>query len=198
MTGAARSPGKRPAARATVISLDEYRRMRKLQTAGGPAARRSRARKPRFAVQLHEAATRYYDFRLEVDGVLKSWAVPRGPSTDPREKRLAVATQDQPAGGTDIAGVAGSGPFGGPGDVELWDRGYYLNRSRGKQDESIGARQALDSGHLSFELHGSKLRGNYSLIRMAGRPEGQWLLVKDADEKQPGTTGGGKRVGKAR
>lgn len=197
MTGAARQPGKRPsaAARAKVISLDEYRRTRQLRAAGVPAARRSRARRPRFVVQLHEAGTRYYEFRLEADGVLKSWAVPRGPSTDPREKRLAVAAQDHPIDGADAGSAAGSGALAA-GQAEVWDRGYYLNRSLGKQGESIEVRRALDSGHLSIELHGSKLRGNYSLIRMAGRPEGQWLLVKDADENRPGATGGSKRVGK--
>jgi DNA ligase D-like protein (predicted 3'-phosphoesterase) len=168
-------------ARANVISLDAYRRTRQLQAADEPSAagRRTRGRRPRFVVLVHETSTRCYDFQLEVDGVLKSWAVPTGPSTDPREKRLAVATQDRPLDGADISSLAGPGTHGAS-QAEVWDCGYYQNRSHGKRDEPMGTREALESGHLSFELHGGKLRGGYSLIRMAGRPEGQWLLVKDA------------------
>ncbi len=179
MTTATGRPGDRPAraARSNVVSLEAYRRKRQLQSAGGQAGRRNRGRRPRFVVLVHKASKRYYDFLLEVDGVLKSWAVPTGPSTDPREKRLAVATQDRPIDGAGVDSLAESFVSS---KVEVWDRGYYLNRSRGERDEPVGTREALESGHVSFELHGSKLRGGYSLIRMAGRPEGQWLLVKDA------------------
>ncbi len=181
MTAATGRSGKRAAGsgRSNVISLDAYRQKRQIQAPGGPAPGKNRSRRPRFVVLVHEASTRYYDFQLEVDGVLKSWAVPTGPSTDPREKRLAVATQDRPIDGADIHSLAQSGALGSS-RVEVWDHGYYQNRSHGKRDEPIGTLEALESGHLSFDLHGSKLRGGYSLIRMSGRPEGQWLLVKDA------------------
>jgi DNA ligase D-like protein (predicted 3'-phosphoesterase) len=176
-------------ARSNVISLDAYRRTRQLKAAGGPAGagRSTRNRRPRFVVLVHETSTRCYDFQLEVDGVLKSWAVPTGPSTDPREKRLAVATQDRPIDGADIDSLARTGATGST-QVEVWDRGYYQNRSHGKRDEPMGTREALEGGHLSFELHGGKLRGGYSLIRMAGRPEGQWLLIKDATAHRSGRT----------
>jgi DNA ligase D-like protein (predicted 3'-phosphoesterase) len=172
---------KSGAARSNVTSLDEYRRRRGLRRSGEPGGGKPRGRKPRFVVQLHYASTQHYDFRLEVDGVLKSWAVPRGPSTDPKQKRLAVATEDHPLDYADFEGVIEPGNYGA-GKVLLWDRGYYVCRSHGKRDEPTDASDAVDRGHITVELHGRKLRGGYSLTRLAGGADDQWLLVKVADE----------------
>ena len=129
---------------------------------------------PSFVIHKHRARTLHYDFRLEVDGVLRSWAVPRGPSTDPREKRLAVEVEDHSLGYGDFEGVIGSGY--GAGAVIVWDRGTW----RVLGDEP--AADALGRGHLSFWLEGSKLRGGYTLQRTRGGSKPQWLLIKRRDE----------------
>ena len=133
---------------------------------------------PRFVIQQHAARTLHYDFRLEVDGVLRSWAVPRGPSTDPREKRLAVEVDDHSLEYADFEGTIGSGY--GSGAVIVWDAGTY--RALGE----VAAGEALDAGHLSFWLEGSKLRGGYTLHRTSGGAKPQWLLIKRRDEEASG------------
>ena len=130
---------------------------------------------PRFVIQQHAARTLHYDFRLEVDGVLRSWAVPRGPSTDPREKRLAVEVDDHSLDYADFEGKIGSGY--GSGAVIVWDAGTY----RALGDAAAG--DALDAGHLSFWLEGSKLRGGYTLHRTSAGAKPQWLLMKRRDEE---------------
>lgn len=127
---------------------------------------------PRFVVQQHAATSMHFDFRLEVSGTLKSWAVPKGPSTDPREKRLAMAVEDHSLSWGDFEGVIAEGEYGA-GPVIVWDRGEYRNL----RDESM--EEALELGHLSFWLEGKKLRGGWSLRRIGGR---RWLLVKRRDE----------------
>jgi DNA ligase D-like protein (predicted 3'-phosphoesterase) len=136
-----------------------------------------RARQPIFVVQQHAARSMHYDFRLEVDGVLASWAVPRGPSTDPREKRLAVEVEDHSLGYHDFEGVIGERSYGA-GAVIVWDTGTYENIA---EDESM--REALERGHVSVWLHGEKLRGGYTLQRTAGGAKPKWLLVKRRDEE---------------
>jgi DNA ligase D-like protein (predicted 3'-phosphoesterase) len=129
---------------------------------------------PRFVIQQHHARSLHFDFRLEIGGVLASWAVPRGPSTDPREKRLAVRVPDHSLAAGDFEGVHA----GGGGPVIVWDRGEY--RSLGE----VPAEQALRDGHLSFWLEGEKLRGGWTLQRTdteGGRE--RWLLVKRRDEQ---------------
>jgi DNA ligase D-like protein (predicted 3'-phosphoesterase) len=132
---------------------------------------------PKFVIQKHDASSLHYDFRLEVDGVLRSWAVPKGPSTDPREKRLAVEVEDHPLSWGSFEGVIGRGY--GAGAVIVWDAGTY----RALGDEPLG--EALDAGHASFWLEGSKLRGGYTLTRtrMRGAGKPQWLLIKRRDEE---------------
>ena len=132
---------------------------------------------PRFVIHKHAARSLHYDFRLEVDGVLKSWAVPRGPSLDPREKRLAVEVEDHSLEYGDFEGVIGEGQYGA-GAVIVWDVGEYRSL-----DEDRSLAEALRSGHARFWLEGRKLRGGWSLQRMRGRGEkAQWLLIKRRDE----------------
>jgi DNA ligase D-like protein (predicted 3'-phosphoesterase) len=138
--------------------------------------RRKRGRgEPRFVIQKHAASSLHYDFRLEADGVLKSWAVPKGPSLDPREKRLAMPTEDHPLAYGDFEGVIPEGQYGA-GEVIVWDAGTY----RVLGDEA--AADALEDGRLSFWLEGEKLRGGYALTRMGGGGRERWLLVKKDDE----------------
>ena len=127
---------------------------------------RRKDRRPRFVVQLHDASTLHYDFRLEVGGVLRSWAIPKGPSLDPAVKRLAVPVDDHSI----VYGrFEGRVPLGrGSGAVIVWDRGRWE-----RQDGD------LDDGHLSFVLDGEKLQGGFALTRWDDR---KWLLVKKVDE----------------
>ena len=131
--------------------------------------------RPRFVIQQHDASSMHYDFRLEVEGVLVSWAVPKGPSTDPRQKRLAVQVGDHSLDYADFEGVHAGGY--GAGAVIVWDNGSYDVLSEGTM------REALDAGHASFWLHGHKLRGGYTLQRTSGGDKPQWLLIKRRDEE---------------
>jgi DNA ligase D-like protein (predicted 3'-phosphoesterase) len=128
---------------------------------------------PRFVIQQHAATSLHFDFRLEVEGTYKSWAVPKGPSTDPREKRLAMAVDDHKLSWGDFEGVIDEGEYGA-GEVIVWDRGSYRNL----RDEPMQV--GLDEGHVSFWLEGEKLRGGWSLRRTGDR---RWLLVKRRDEE---------------
>ncbi|MEQ8967872.1 MAG: DNA polymerase ligase N-terminal domain-containing protein [Azospirillaceae bacterium] len=141
---------------------------------------------PVFVIQKHDASTLHYDFRLEVDGVLKSWAVPKGPSTDPREKRLAVPTEDHPLDYAAFEGVIPEGEYGG-GTVLIWDRGSYENITE-KDGETVPMARAIADGHVLVRLHGQKIAGGYALQRTgdgSGGGDGdaaRWLLVKMNDE----------------
>ncbi|HOB18879.1 MAG TPA: DNA polymerase ligase N-terminal domain-containing protein [Candidatus Methanoculleus thermohydrogenotrophicum] len=140
---------------------------------------------PIFVIQKHDATTLHYDFRLEVDGVLKSWAVPKGPSTDPKEKRLAVPTEDHPLDYADFEGVIPEGRYGA-GTVMVWDRGTYRNLTR-KGGQEVPVTEALGLGHVSVWLEGEKVRGGYALTRFRTGKSEAWLLVKmDDAEAKPG------------
>jgi DNA ligase D-like protein (predicted 3'-phosphoesterase) len=138
------------------------------------------ARAPIFVIQKHAARSLHYDFRLEVDGVLKSWAVPKGPSTDPSEKRLAVEVEDHALAYADFEGTIEEGQYGA-GSVIVWDRGTYRNIST-RGDNEVPLDEALAAGHASVWLEGEKLRGGYSFQRMRGGAKPQWLLIKRRDE----------------
>jgi DNA ligase D-like protein (predicted 3'-phosphoesterase) len=129
---------------------------------------------PLFTIQQHAATTLHFDFRLEVDGVLRSWAVPKGPSTDPADKRLAVQVPDHPLSYADFEGRLGPGY--GEGAVIVWDMGDYQPLT----DGDFGA--ALDDGHASFRLEGRKLVGAWTLRRTDGGRKPQWLLIKKRDD----------------
>ena len=141
---------------------------------------------PCFVVQIHDASTMHFDFRLEVDGVLKSWSVPKGPPADPHDKRLAVPTEDHPLEYREFEGVIPAGEYGG-GTVIVWDRGTYRPHTRKKKGRTVSFGQSLTDGHVSFRLDGQKLRGGYALTRFRGGGEGggreYWLLVKETDDQ---------------
>lgn len=132
----------------------------------------SKIHKGRFVVHEHHASRLHFDLRLEVAGVLKSWAVPKGPSLDPGQKRLAVAVPDHAVSYINFEGRIAEGKYGA-GEVVIWDNGRY---------ESAGdAVAGLKAGRLSFRLEGKKLRGEFNLVRMGGRDK-EWLLIKGRDE----------------
>src|SRR5687768_13757660 len=126
---------------------------------------------PIFVVQKHNATRLHYDFRLEVGGTLKSWAVPKGPSLDPSDKRLAVAVEDHSLGYADFEGRLPEGTYGA-GEVIVWDTGRYTS----EEDMKRG----LKNGRLSFTLHGKKLKGGWTLLRLKRDPK-SWLLIKADD-----------------
>ncbi|WBQ04808.1 DNA polymerase ligase N-terminal domain-containing protein [Kribbella sp. CA-293567] len=136
-------------------------------------------RAPVFVVQLHDARRLHYDVRLEVDGVLKSWAVPRGPSLDPAVKRLAVPTDDHAMDYATYEGVHAGARYGS-GAVIIWDAGEYQNQTRDKERKLVDPAEAIERGHFRFALHGVKLTGSWAFTR-TGRA-GDWLLVKVRDE----------------
>ena len=136
---------------------------------------------PIFVVQQHAASTMHFDFRLEVDGALASWAVPKGPSTDPQDRRLAVRTEDHPLDYADFEGSIPEDEYGG-GSVIVWDAGPYRQVKEGDEDLSPVA-DALRDGHVTVWLEGRKIRGGYALIHArTGGDESNWLLVKMDDE----------------
>ena len=133
-------------------------------------------RDPQFVVQKHAATSLHYDFRLEIGGVMASWAVPKGPSTDPAEKRLAMRVEDHPMSWNDFEGVIPDGTYGA-GTVIVWDRGGFRNEGETSLEEGLA------EGHLRVWLEGEKLRGGWSLRRMKGQQKESWLLMKRRDEE---------------
>ncbi len=174
-------------------TLGEYRRKRRFdrtkEPAGDAAARpRTRRRRLKLYVQKHAASHLHFDFRLELDGVLKSWAVPKGPSLDPGVRRLAMEVEDHPLEYGRFEGAIPEGEYGG-GTVMLWDRGSYRPETpvRGADAQDV-LREQYERGDLKIFLQGERLRGGFVLVRMKrpGRP--QWLLIKHRDEfAEPGS-----------
>jgi DNA ligase D-like protein (predicted 3'-phosphoesterase) len=138
--------------------------------------------KPIFVIQKHDASNLHYDFRIEVDGVLKSWAVPKGPSMDPSVKRLAVPTEDHPLGYADFEGVIPEDEYGG-GTVMVWDRGTYRNLKEEDEEEVPPVSEQLEDGHVTIWLDGEKLKGGYALIRTGKGKDPRWLLIKMDDNE---------------
>src|SRR6266851_1443447 len=134
-----------------------------------------------FVVQKHQASRLHYDFRLELDGVLKSWAIPKGPSLNPRQKRLALMVEDHPLEYGSFEGVIEEGSYGA-GEVIVWDKGSYrplVGETRDTLQEQV--REQLNRGELHFLLFGEKLRGEFALIRQPHLGENAWLLIKKRD-----------------
>jgi DNA ligase D-like protein (predicted 3'-phosphoesterase) len=142
---------------------------------------RGSSESPRFVIQKHDASTLHYDFRLEIDGVLKSWAVPKGPSTDPADKRLAVPTEDHPLEYADFEGVIPADEYGG-GTVMIWDRGPFRNITE-KEGELQPLEKAWRNGHVLVELKGEKISGGYALHRTGSSDDANWLLIKMDDDE---------------
>jgi bifunctional non-homologous end joining protein LigD len=163
-------------ARAAGDPLATYKAKRDFKKTPEPAAKRARSKGNSFVIQKHAARRTHFDFRLEHDGVLKSWAVTRGPSLDPVQKRLAVMTEDHPLEYGKFEGVIPKGEYGG-GPVMIWDRGTW---------EPIGdPAEGLAKGDLKFRLHGDRLNGDYVLVRMKprkGEKRENWLLIKKRDD----------------
>lgn len=154
------------------MALTEYKKKRKFDKTPEPGPKEKRTRTGRlFVIQKHRATQLHYDFRLEVDGVLKSWAVPKGPSLDPTVKRLAMQVEDHPVDYAKFEGVIPEGEYGG-GTVMVWDYGTY--KPENNDDVSL----ALRKGELKFSLNGKKLKGSWVLVRTRER---QWLLIKHRD-----------------
>lgn len=162
------------------MPLKEYRKKRKFRKIPEPKGniRKTKGKNPVFVVQKHDASHLHYDFRLEISGVLKSWAVPKGPSLNPQDKRLAIETEDHPVEYADFEGVIPEGEYGA-GTVMVWDKGAFENVSE-KDGKEISAEKAYKHGHISFVLKGRKLKGAFSLTRF--RPPDKWLLVKKDDK----------------
>ncbi|MFP4149030.1 MAG: DNA polymerase ligase N-terminal domain-containing protein [Nitriliruptoraceae bacterium] len=163
--------------------LERYRTRRDLEASPEPPGEvREPSERPIFVVQQHDASTRHYDLRLEAEGVLLSWAVPKGPSTDPREKRLAVRTEDHPVDYADFEGTIPEQEYGG-GTVLVWDIGPYRNLTTDDDGEERPVGAAAEHGHLEVWLEGEKLQGGYALTHAKlGGQEGNWLLVKMDDD----------------
>jgi bifunctional non-homologous end joining protein LigD len=163
--------------------LAEYRRKRDFARTREPkgAARRKPTTRLAYVIQRHEATRLHFDLRLELDGVMKSWAVPKGPSLDPAVKRLAIEVEDHPIDYNSFEGTIPAREYGG-GTVMLWDRGTYTYA--GDSDDPLGAlRDGYRKGDFKFELRGKRLRGSWVLVRTRrnGR-KNQWLLIKHRDE----------------
>src|SRR5437762_14377591 len=158
---------RRPAGGAAE-QLAEYRRKRDFKKTAEPSGEVEPARTShlRFVIQKHAASHLHFDLRLELDGVMKSWAVPKGPSTDPSVKRLAMQVEDHPIDYNTFEGTIPQGEYGG-GTVMLWDRGTYSSDTASSQDEEEDAiREGLRRGDLKITFHGERLHGSFALIRM--------------------------------
>src|SRR3954470_4201910 len=162
------------------MGLREYKRKRHFNRTPEPVGKRAAKTGRSFVVQKHRASHLHFDFRLELEGVMKSWAVPKGPSYDPAVKRLAMEVEDHPIEYNTFEGTIPKGQYGG-GTVMLWDRGTYEPEAGGGED---ALREGYERGDLKFILHGKRLKGGWVLVRMR-RGEGgraQWLLIKHRDE----------------
>src|SRR3954469_12123201 len=178
--------------RSARAQLAEYRKKRDFSRTREPSGEKevapTRAGRLRFVIQKHAASHLHFDLRLELDGVMKSWAVPKGPSLDPSVKRLAMQVEDHPIDYNTFEGTIPQGEYGG-GTVMLWDRGTYSSDAATSDDEEEDEiRESLRRGELKFTFHGERLHGSFALVRMKFSRDGsnsakpQWLLIKHRDE----------------
>jgi len=166
------------------MGLSKYRQKRSEEKTPEPFGGKPSGKELRFVVQKHDASHLHYDFRLEMDGVLKSWAVPKGPSLDPEIKRLAMMVEDHPYDYRNFEGIIPKGQYGG-GTVIVWDEGTYEavdfeGEDLKKMEKSL--LHQLNSGKIKFKLNGSKLKGEFVLVKAHGRGENGWLLFKLDDK----------------
>jgi bifunctional non-homologous end joining protein LigD len=165
------------------MALSLYKKKRSFKDTPEPSGGKASGPALRFVVQKHAASRLHYDFRLEMDGVLKSWAVPKGPSLNPADKRLAMMVEDHPYDYRSFEGIIPEGNYGA-GTVIVWDEGTYeaLEPGTKKEQEKILLKQ-LKAGSLKFSLHGSKLKGEFALVRLKNDEKGNsWLLIKHRDK----------------
>ncbi|OOQ61361.1 DNA ligase D [Mucilaginibacter pedocola] len=166
------------------MSLEKYAKKRDFSKTAEPKGGKSKDKdKLHFVIQKHDAIRLHYDFRLEMDGVLKSWAVPKGPSTDPKNKRLAMMVEDHPYDYRLFEGLIPKGEYGG-GTVIVWDEGTYepIEEVKGKKAQEKHLLKQLKEGSLKIKLHGEKLEGEYALVKTHGMGENGWLLIKHKDD----------------
>ncbi|MGC4231694.1 MAG: DNA polymerase ligase N-terminal domain-containing protein [Niabella sp.] len=165
-------------------ALSTYKSKRNFGSTSEPAGKVKKGSKQlRFVVQRHAASRLHYDFRLEMEGVLKSWAVPKGPSLNPADKRLAMMVEDHPYDYRHFEGTIPEGNYGA-GEVEIWDEGPYeaLQKDTHKKEETVLLNE-LKNGSIKFILHGKKLKGEFALVKMRTEDPGNaWLLIKHKDE----------------
>lgn len=165
------------------MALTLYNKKRNFKETSEPTGKvKKSASKLSFVIQRHKASRLHYDFRLELDGVLKSWAVPKGPSLNPKDKRLAMMVEDHPYDYKDFTGIIPEGNYGA-GIVEIWDQGTYAdvdNSSKEVAEKKL--RAGLKSGDLKFQLFGKKLNGEFALVKLKGKEDNSWLLIKHRDK----------------
>ncbi|CAD7809156.1 Multifunctional non-homologous end joining protein LigD [Chryseobacterium aquaeductus] len=165
------------------MALKDYNEKRKFDKTTEPKGKTKKSEdKLIFVIQRHAASRLHYDFRLEMDGVLKSWAVPKGPSLNPEDKRLAMMVEDHPYDYKDFEGNIPEGNYGA-GQVEIWDSGTYepLDDTSKLSDEKELLKELKD-GSLKFILHGKKLKGEFALVKMKNAENNAWLLIKHKDK----------------
>src|SRR3954463_12380425 len=172
-------------ARRAPLDIDTYNRKRDFSKTKEPRGRKLKGKGDSFVVQKHDASRLHWDFRLELDGVLKSWAVPKGPSLDPDEKRLAMRTEDHPLDYGDFEGTIPKGEYGG-GTVMLWDQGRWI------PEPGKDPRKTIEEGHLHFRLEGERMKGEWVMFRLKGRPGEKaenWMLKKVTDDQAGASMG---------
>lgn len=168
-----------------MAAKNEYQKKRDFTKTKEPKGGTSKGtpENPSFVIQKHDATNLHYDFRLEIDNTMKSWAVPKGPSTYPSVKRMAIPTEDHPLEYAAFEGTIPQGQYGG-GTVMIWDNGTFRNLKTDENGKPISLSDAYKMGTLEFWLEGQKLKGGYALIKMKqGNMKGNWLLVKMNDEE---------------
>ncbi|MBO9570835.1 MAG: DNA ligase D [Chitinophagaceae bacterium] len=165
------------------MALTKYKQKRSFKDTPEPTGGKSSAKELRFVIQKHDASRLHYDFRLEMEGVLKSWAVPKGPSTDPAVKRLAMMVEDHPYDYRNFEGIIPEGNYGA-GTVIVWDEGTYtpIEEFKTKKEQEKHLLKQLKEGNLKFVLNGEKLHGEFALVRTNGMGENSWLLIKHKDK----------------
>jgi bifunctional non-homologous end joining protein LigD len=165
------------------MALQEYKKKRSFTATPEPKGGKPKGKKLEFVVQKHAATQLHYDFRLELKGVLKSWAIPKGPSMDPSVKHLAMQVEDHPYDYKDFEGTIPQGQYGG-GTVIIWDRGTYepLEKSKSKAGQEKIMLKEFQSGSIKIRLKGKKLKGEFALVHTRGRGENSWLIIKHRDQ----------------
>ncbi|HRG51476.1 MAG TPA: DNA polymerase ligase N-terminal domain-containing protein [Bacteroidia bacterium] len=165
------------------MALTKYKQKRNFKETPEPTGGKAGDKQLHFVIQKHDASHLHYDFRLEMEGVLKSWAIPKGPSLDPSVKRLAMMVEDHPYDYKNFEGIIPSGY--GAGTVIVWDEGTYessLIDSNDKKVQDKNLRKQLHQGNLKVTLHGKKLKGEFALVKTKGMGENSWLLIKHKDK----------------